>query len=149
MSNNPSSNFCHCLHRLTVSYKGEISFHFDLPSLQWPSPHTLATVSTFMSTGCGCHKLKLSLCTQYFSLSYVEEFLASCMRWTDPCLAGYGHHRSDYRLWRKSTRVISSPPYHGTRMTEKRYTTLTHKGKPICFRCFDFFTELAGSNWIT
>ena len=33
MSKNLSTNLCHRLWRLTVSYKGEISLHFDLPSL--------------------------------------------------------------------------------------------------------------------
>ena len=32
MSNNPSSNCCHCLRRLIMLYKGEISLHFDPPS---------------------------------------------------------------------------------------------------------------------
>ena len=33
MSKNLSTNICHRLQRLIVSYKGEISLHFDLPSL--------------------------------------------------------------------------------------------------------------------
>ena len=33
MSKNPSSNCSHRLRRIAVSYKGEISLHFDLPSL--------------------------------------------------------------------------------------------------------------------
>ena len=33
MPKNLSTNLCRRLRRLTVSYKGEISLHFDLPSL--------------------------------------------------------------------------------------------------------------------
>ena len=33
MSKNLSTNLCRRLRRLTVSYKGEISLHFDVPSL--------------------------------------------------------------------------------------------------------------------
>ena len=33
MSKRLSTNLCRLLRRLTVSYKGEISLHFDLPSL--------------------------------------------------------------------------------------------------------------------
>ena len=33
ISKNLSTNLCRCLQRLPVNYKGEISLHFDLPSL--------------------------------------------------------------------------------------------------------------------
>ena len=35
MPKNLPTNLCHRLRRLTVSYKGEISLHFDLPSLYY------------------------------------------------------------------------------------------------------------------
>jgi len=40
------------------------------------------TVSTFMTTGCGCRKVKGAPCFRQFSLSYVEEFRASCVELT-------------------------------------------------------------------
>ena len=47
-----------------------------------PTDTEEVTVSTFMTTGCGCRKVKGAPCFQQFSLSYIEEFRASCVELT-------------------------------------------------------------------
>ena len=101
-----------------------------------PTDTEVATVSTFMSTGCGCHKRKGSPCCQQFSLSYVEEFRASCAELTpaelDMVIMGQlmaGMNTSD---------IVSTLAQHKEDDREKCYTTFTHKGKPVCLKMFRF-----------
>ena len=96
----------------------------------------VATVSTFMSTGCGCHKLKGSPCSRQFSLSYVEEFRASCAELIpaelDMVIMGQlvaGMNTSD---------IVSTLARHKEDDREKCYTTFTHQGKPVCLKMFRF-----------
>ena len=89
-----------------------------------------------MSTGCGCHKLKGSPCSRQFSLSYFEEFRASCAELTpaelDMVIMGQlmaGLNTSD---------IVSTLARHKEDDREKCYTTFTHQGKPVCLKMFRF-----------
>ena len=89
-----------------------------------------------MSTGCGCHKLKVTPCSRQFSLSYVEEFRASCAELTpaelDMVIMGQrmaGMNTSD---------IVSTLARHKEDDREKCYTTFTHQGKPVCLKMFRF-----------
>ena len=96
----------------------------------------VATISTFMSTRCGCHKLKGSPCSQQFSLSYVEEFRGSRAELTpaelDMVIMGQlmeGMNTSD---------IVSTLARHKEDDREKCYTTFTHQGKPVRLKMFRF-----------
>ena len=93
-------------------------------------------VSSFMSTGCGCRKAKGAPCYRQFSLSYVEEFRASCAELTpaelDMVIMGQlaaGMNTSD---------TVSTTARHKDDDREKCYTSFTHQGKPVCVRMFRF-----------
>ena len=87
-----------------------------------------------MSTGCWCRKVKGTPCYQQFSLSYAEEFRASCAELTsaelDMTVMGQlvaGMNRSDN---------VSTTARHKDDDREKCYTTFTHQGKLVCVRIF-------------
>ena len=100
----------------------------------------VATVSTFMSTRCGCHKLKGSPYSRQFSLSYIEEFRALCAELTpaeldmvimDQLMTGM--NTSD---------IVSTLARHKKDDCEKCYTTFTHQGKPVCLKMFRFLHRI-------
>ena len=93
-------------------------------------------VSTFMSTGCGCHKVRGAPCYKHFSLSYVEEFRASCAELTpaelDMVIMG------QLAAGMNTSNVVSTIARHKDDDCEKCYTSFSHQGKPVCVRMFRF-----------
>ena len=93
-------------------------------------------VSTFMSTGCRCHKVKGASCYRQFSLSYVEEFRASCSELTpaelDMVIMG------QLAAAMNTSETVSTTARHKDDDREKCYTSFSHQGKPVCVRIFRF-----------
>ena len=103
------------------------------------------TISTFMSTGCGCRKAKGAPCFRQFSLSDVEEFRASCAELTraelDMVIMG------QLMAGMNSSEIVSTTARHKDDDREKCYTTFTHQGKPVCVKMFRFLHGV-GEKWL-
>ena len=73
-------------------------------------------VSTFMTTGCGCHHLNGTSCSKQFSTSDVHEFRASCAdAELDLVIMGQLLHQP-----------VSTTSRHMQNDHEKSYTTFSH-----------------------
>ena len=105
-----------------------------------PTDNAEVTVSTFMSTGCGCHKVKGAPCYKQFSLSYVEEFRASCAELTpaelDMVIMG------QLAAGMNTSNVVYSIARHKDDDRDKCYMSFSQQGKPVMSRCSAFLTGL-------
>ena len=115
------------LHRLHVGSSSVLTLTSQ------PTDTAEVTVSTFMSTGCGCHRVKGAPCYQQFLLSYMEEFRASYAELTtvelDMVMMGQLAAGMD------TSHVVSTIVHHNN---DDGDTSFSHQGKPVCVKIFHF-----------
>ena len=118
------------LHRLHTGSSSSVTITSQ------PTDNAEFSVYTFMSTGCGCHKVKGAPCYKQFSLSYVEEFRASCAELTpaelDMVITG------QLAAGMNTSNVVSTIACHKDDDREKCYTSFSHQGKPVGVKMFHF-----------
>lgn len=122
--------------RVQEALQGLHRIAFVVTITSQPTDTEEVTVSTFMTTGFGCRKVKGAPCFRQCSLSYVEEFRASSAELTpaelDMVIMGQlmaGMNTND---------TASTIARHKGDDREKCYTTFTHQGKLVCIRMFKF-----------
>lgn len=97
-------------------------------------------ISEFMSSGCGCSKIKEKSCIDQFSLDHVKALRSSCAELT--------HEQLDMLLFGQALSFMhNSSTTHREGERKKDYCSVTHLGKPVCFRTFKFLHGIGRKRW--
>ena len=94
------------------------------------------TTSSFMASECGCSKVNGKPCSKQFSLEYVASVRATC--------AELSHSELDMAVMGQLMAGMNTSPtvsvvaWHKEDERDKVYTALSHQGKPVCLRMFQF-----------
>ena len=97
-------------------------------------------VSEFVSSGCGCSKIKGKPCKEQFPLDHVKAVRSSCAELT--------HEQLDMLLFGQVLSFMdNSFTTHKEGERKKDYCSMTHLGKPVCFRTFIFLHGIGKIRW--